>query len=210
MKAAAEETISGRGTGRKWETGRRWSAAMAALLLAGLGLGATACGSGSSHASGVPAASGTTATGAPAGGGTQRNALLAYSSCMRSHGVPGFPDPSGNAGVPKPAVVSALRAVGDTRARAATDACANLIPAGGLGGQPNPTLTPQQEQDYLNAAACMRSHGIADFPDPTFSGGHASVSIPSSINTKSTQFTQAAHTCTRLIPAGLPYGPPEG
>jgi hypothetical protein len=194
----AEEAIGGRGTA--W----RWSVALAALLLAGLGLGATACGSGSSYTPGVPAASGTTTTLASAAGGTQGNALLAYSSCMRSHGVPGFPDPSGNGGVPKPAVVSALQAVGDTRAKAATNACNNLLPAGGLGGQPDPTLTPQQQQDYLNAAACMRSHGFAAFPDPTFSDGHFSLSIPSSINTKSAQFTQAAQTCTKLIPAGLP------
>jgi hypothetical protein len=128
---------------------------------------------------------------------------------MRSHGVPGFPDPSGDGSISKPAVVSALQAVGDTRAEAATNACNNLFP-GGLGSQSNPTLTPQQEQDYLNAAACMRSHGFADFPDPTFSDGHVSLSVPSSINTQSTQFTQAAQTCVKLIPAGLPYTHPGG
>lgn len=200
----AEEATGGRGNGR------RRSVALALLLLAGLGLAATACGSGSSRTPGVAAASGTTTTGPSGRGGTQGNALLAYSSCMRSHGVPGFPDPSGNGGIPKPAVVSALRAVGETRAKAATNACNDLIPAGGLGGQSNPTLTPQQQQDYLNAAACMRSHGFADFPDPTFSDGHVSLSVPSSINTQSTQFTQAAQTCAKLIPAGLPYSHPGG
>jgi hypothetical protein len=129
---------------------------------------------------------------------------------MRAHGVPSFPDPSGSGGIPKPAVVSALQAAGDTRAKAAANACNNLIPAAGLGGQSDPTLTPQQQQDYLDAAACMRSHGFAGFPDPTFSDGHVSLSIPSSINTTSTQFTQAAQTCTKLIPTGLPYSHPGG
>ena len=52
--------------------------------------------------------------------------------------------------------------------------------------------------------ACA-AHGFPKFPDPTFPDGRISLSIPSSINTKSTQFALAAQTCTRLIPAGLPY-----
>jgi hypothetical protein len=125
---------------------------------------------------------------------------------VRSHGVPDFPDPDSNGQIPKEAVVRALRGVSDSRARAATNACANLNPA----GQGSPTLTAQEQQDYLRAAACMRSHGITDFPDPTFPGGRVNLSIPSSIDTKSRQFTQAAQTCTKLIPAGLPYSRPGG
>ena len=57
----------------------------------------------------------------------------------------------------------------------------------------------------------MRSHGIANFPDPTFPGGHVNLPhIPSSIDTKSRQVTQAAQTCTKLIPAGLPYSGDSG
>jgi hypothetical protein len=54
----------------------------------------------------------------------------------------------------------------------------------------------------------MRSHGITNFPDPTFPGGHVQGAIPSSIDTKSRQFTQAAQTCAKLIPAGLPDSRP--
>jgi hypothetical protein len=125
---------------------------------------------------------------------------------MRSHGVPGFPDPGSNGQISKEAVIPALNRVSESRARAATRACENLNPA----GQGSPTLTAQEQQDYLRAAACMRSHGITSFPDPTFPGGRVSFSIPSSIDTKSRQFTQAAHTCTKLIPAGLPYSRPGG
>jgi hypothetical protein len=56
----------------------------------------------------------------------------------------------------------------------------------------------------------MRSHGITNFPDPVFSDGNVNLPIPSSIDTHSTQFTQAAQTCTKLIPAGLPYSRPGG
>jgi len=136
-----------------------------------------------------------------AGGSANSSSAVAYSRCVRAHGVPNFPDPDSNGQIPKEAVVPALREVGDSRAKAATNACANLNPA----GQESPTLTAREQQDYLRAAACMRSHGITNFPDPVFSGGSVHFPIPLSIDTSSTPFTQARQTCERLIPAGLPY-----
>jgi len=151
--------------------------------------------------SGSPSSTGS--GGSPGAGGSANSQALAYSRCVRAHGVPDFPDPDSNGQIPKEAAVPALRGVGDSRAKAATYACRNLNPA----GQGSPTLTAQEQQDYLKAAACMRSHGITSFPDPTFPGGRANLpTIPSSIDTKSRQFTQAAQTCTRLIPAGLRPG----
>ena len=73
------------------------------------------------------------------------------------------------------------------------------------GAAPGPTSTPADRDDYLNAAACMRSHGFPDFPDPTFPNNGVQTNIPASINQDSSQFKTAATTCTRLIPAGLPY-----
>jgi hypothetical protein len=154
--------------------------------------------------SGSPSSTGS--GGSPNAGGSANSQALAYSRCVRSHGVPDFPDPDSNGQIPKEAVVPALRGVSESRAKAATNACANLNPA----GQGGPTLTAQEQQDYLKAAACMRSHGVTNFPDPTFPGGRVNLSIPSSIDTKSRQFTQAAQTCTKLIPAGLPYSRPGG
>lgn len=136
---------------------------------------------------------------------------MAYASCMRSHGVPNFPDPGGKGGIPKAGVIRAERSVSTSKLRAASQACTHLLPAGkSLGGQPNRTITTQQQQYYLNAAACMRSHGIVDFPDPTFSGGHVNFPVPSSIDTHSTQFIQARDTCEKLVPAGLPYSGSTG
>jgi hypothetical protein len=164
-------------------------------VMAATALLAAACG-------GSPSSAGS--GGSPSAGGSANSQALAYSQCVRSHGVPGFPDPDSNGQIPKEKIMQL--GVSDSRLRAATGACANLNPA----GQGSPTLTVQQQQDYLKAAACMRSHGITGFPDPTFPGGRVSLSIPSSIDTKSRQFTQAAQTCTRLIPAGLPYSRPSG
>src|SRR5215472_4555615 len=70
----------GRGRGLRWPWLRR-TAALAAMAL--IALLATACAGGPSHDS---------ATGGP----TREQAALAYARCMRSHGVPGFPDPDSN------------------------------------------------------------------------------------------------------------------
>jgi hypothetical protein len=68
-----------------------------------------------------------------------------------------------------------------------------------------PTITPADRLDYLKGAACMRSHGIADFPDPTFGNNTVTFDIPPSIDPNSSQAKRAEAICARLIPAGLPY-----
>jgi hypothetical protein len=170
------------------------------------GIAAAACG-GSPSTQGVAAGPTTTASASrPPGSGTQGTGLLAYSSCMRSHGVPYFPDPASSGQIPKEAVVSAFQRVSNSEAEAAQNDCRHLLPPGGsLSGQAYHPVTAQDQRDYLKAAACMRSHGIAGFPDPTFSGGNVNLHIPSSIDTNSTQFDQARQICQKLIPRGLPY-----
>jgi hypothetical protein len=124
---------------------------------------------------------------------------------MRIHGVPNFPDPSSRGGVPKSAVIAALNAVSGSQSQHAQNACSHLLPAGGsLSGQPNPTVTLEQEQYYLKAAACMRAHGITNFPDPIFPGGHVELPDHGDIDEHTVQYTQANETCRKLIPAGLP------
>jgi hypothetical protein len=173
--------------------------AVAVTIVIATALPAAACSSGSPSSAG--------ASGSPQSGGSANSSSgLAYSRCVRAHGVPNFPDPGSSGQLSKEAVVSALRAVSNSRAEAATGACASLNPA----GQENPILTAQEQQDYLRAAACMRSRGITGFPDPTFPGGRLNLQIPSSIDTTSRQFNQAAQTCTKLIPAGLPHGSGSG
>jgi hypothetical protein len=166
---------------------------------------ASGCGGGSSPGVANVASSTTTTTVSPsAGGSTGATGLVAFASCMRSHGVPNFPDPTSNGGIPKQPVVRAFQAVSSSQAKAAQNACNHLLPAGGLSGQPVQTITAEDRQDYLKAAACMRSHGFHNFPDPKFQDNSAQVNIPSSINQNSSQFTRAATICTKLIPAGLP------
>jgi hypothetical protein len=167
---------------------------MAAALLA------TACGASPSSAG----SGGSPNAGASANaGGSTNSQLLGYSRCMRAHGVLNFPDPDSSGQIPKEAVISAARSVGDSLFRAASNACEHLAPAGL--GPASASITAQDQQYYLRAIACMRSHGFAGIPDPVFSGSSVHIPIPSSVDTSSPQFIQAVHTCEKLIPAGLPY-----
>jgi hypothetical protein len=148
----------------------------------------------------------TTAASPSVAGGTQATGLLAYASCMRSHGVPNFPDPSGSEGIPKNAILSALKGVSNAQTEAAEHDCKGALPAGGsLSGRPSQTVTAQDQQYYLNAAACMRSHGITNFPDPSFRNGQVEFPmLEHRVGIHSTQSTHAYQTCRKLIPGGLP------
>ena len=189
---------SGRGPGHQPPRLRRARAAAVITVMAAAPLAAACSGSPSAAGSG----------GSPdAGSSAHSPSAIAYSRCVRAHGVPDFPDPDGSGQIPKQAVLNAAQQVSASRFQAATAACARLNPYQAPGTLSRP-LTAQEQQDYLRAAACMRSHGITNFPDPAFSSGRVSVTIPPSIDTTSRQFTQAARTCTKLIPAGLPYSRP--
>ena len=188
---------SGHGRGHRSPRLRR-AHAVAVITVLAAPLAAACSGSPS------PAGSG----GSPSAGGSAHSpSAVAYSRCVRAHGVPDFPDPNGSGDIPKQAVVNAAQQVSASRFQAATAACQRLNPRQAPGTLSHP-LTAQEQQDYLRAAACMRSHGFPGFPDPAFSAGRVTVNIPASIDTTSRQFSQAAQTCTKLIPAGLPYSRP--
>jgi hypothetical protein len=68
-----------------------------------------------------------------------------------------------------------------------------------------PRITPADQADYLKAAECMRSHGVPDFPDPTFGNGTVTFNAPPNIDPNSPQARSAVGACSKLIPPGLPY-----
>lgn len=144
----------------------------------------------------------TSHAGAGSGGGAtsdEHGSLVKYARCMRSHGASKFPDPTSSTGSIK---VTKRSLVSTPNFQAASRSCAKYAPA----GRASPTLTSKDRSDYLKAAACMRSHGIAGFPDPVFSGSsNVSFPIPGTMDTNSPQFLRARGTCEKLIPPGLPY-----
>ena len=123
----------------------RKTAALAAVT--GITLLATACGSSASS----PAATGSR---------TYQEAV-AYAQCVRSHGEPNWPDPT-SAGAFSTSQVN----INSPQYLSAQHACQNLLPAG------DPIqLSPAQQQQLLSQAlkwvACVRTHGVPSWPDPT-------------------------------------------
>jgi len=68
-----------------------------------------------------------------------------------------------------------------------------------------PTITPADRGAYLKAAACIRSHGFPNFPNPTFSKNTVTFNVPPNIDPNSSQAKRAEAICVKLIPPGLPY-----
>lgn len=185
-------------TGRSPHSGKRsvhyprlLSAAFVAYLLATVGLVLGACGG---SGPGVAALGSTTSTtGASSVSGQAQ--LDMFGACMRSHGLPEFPNPIKNGNT-----VTLSRPNSPLYPRAEA-ACRELLP-GSLGSFG--TITSADEADYLKAVSCMHAYGFPQMPDPTFSGGTVHLVLPS-IDKHSTLFEKAFGTCRKLIPAGLPY-----
>lgn len=89
--------------------------------------------------------------------------------------------------------------------QAARADCQSVLPAGPA---PPPPVTAKDQADYLKAAACMRAHGVPDFPDPKFSGTNVTFPMPPGMNASignSPTFLRAREIRELLIPPGLPY-----
>jgi hypothetical protein len=142
-----------------------------------------------------PAATAATASAGQDGSDDQQG--IAHSQCMRSHGVPGFPDPSAQGYVQlgsgdqvnpnSPQFQEALRI------------CAKLAPVGGPATQSH---FDQLMTSMLKFAACMRAHGITNFPDPVpYGDGGVELLVPngSGLNQNSPQYARAASICQPLL-----------
>ncbi|HTU86011.1 MAG TPA: hypothetical protein VMF57_10585 [Solirubrobacteraceae bacterium] len=163
----------------------------AAALVAGCSVLIAACGSTSTG-------SGQTDTNA-----TNGTSLVKYSDCMRSHGVPTFPDPSttesGNNSFGIDGYTFNLPADLNTQSPAyqsGAKTCAAELPSGG--GAPKPGLLAKAKQAALVHARCMRAHGVPNFPDPNVSSNGQGVTVGSGgpgLSPRSPAFQQAQRIC---------------
>jgi hypothetical protein len=126
---------------------------------------------------------------------------------MRSHGVPNFPDPVGGRldlqiqRTPNSATVNGVT-VNAPAFQSAMQACHAYLPNG---GQPTRSASPVRSA-ALRFAQCMRSHGVANFPDPQFQGGGVIERFrgqPLGIDPNSPAFKQAQQACQPLIRKAL-------
>jgi hypothetical protein len=169
--------------------------------VAGLSLVAAGCGGSSRNGVAQVPSTQRTTTGTELSAGAKRNADLAYSVCMRKHGVPKFPDPE--------VASSGVRVRIDKSApqfRRAEQACRKLLPNGGIAKQHEQAKHLQEALDY---AACMRGNGVPRFPDPTAAadGGPdcGEIGASSGVNPSSPRFKAAQKACHELLP-GSPFG----
>ncbi len=144
-----------------------------------------------------------TSTTAKAASDDQFSNMLAFSACMRSHGVKDFPDPTKSADGGGIRIQSGKGGGGsdlDPNSavfQAAQRACQSLLPKGG----PNGTkVDPTKIEPW---AACIRSHGVPNFPDPTTNNGALSLNLTGTgIQPDSSQFQNAMKACRPLNPGG--------
>jgi len=121
-----------------------------------------------------------------------------YSACMRSHGVPNFPDPGADGVIRVPSTIDdAIPTV-----RGAYRACHSLAPSESLITGAGPTM---QQDQLLAFAKCMRSHGVPKFPDPQVVNGHINMHVTAGqIDPSSPAVAAAMAACrSKLGPAGL-------
>jgi hypothetical protein len=168
MRKRTSDSRDPRGRSRLQIAGLLAATAALALLV-------TACGGGGSQA-------GTATT----GGSKAYQQALAYSQCMRSHGVPDFPDPDSQGNI----IVQGGMGASSTQSVAAQKVCRHL-----LGGQNAPAQQRQQMSQALRFAACMRSHGDLAFPDPVERQGGVVLHM---VGANTPQGQAAVQTCQRL------------
>jgi hypothetical protein len=185
---------------RRRRAGLRAAALIGSAAVAAVALAAAGCGGGSS--SGVAevdtgAATTTTSAGGGTGSGSGKSArALKYAQCMRSNGVPNFPDPVNGRTTLRLGPNSNGVNPQTPQFKSAQQACKEFAPEGlAQGGD------PQLQAAWLKYAKCMRSHGVPDFPDPNFSSGGITMQLPPA-TANSPQFKSAQQACRSLLPAG--------
>jgi hypothetical protein len=176
------------------------AAAIAALVVAGCG--------GSSSGAGVAQIKSKVHTDATT---TAKRALrpktkpsaLAFSRCMRAHGVADFPDPRSSGQIPIKSAGGMTRGPsGGFTANpnspgyeTASKDCRSLADATPVTqGQSNPIMAAQ-----LKFADCMRTHGVPNYPDPTSSGEVGNNGAIRGVNPSSPAVQGAERTCGRFL-----------
>lgn len=137
---------------------------------------------------------------------THGSPFIAFSKCMRTHGVTNFPDPGGRGGISLDGTEINPES---PSFQAAQSTCFKLMPGG---GPLNHKASAHQIALARETAECMRRHGVPGFPDPIISNelptslnqlnyssitasGGIIIAIPKTIDAQSPAFEKAARAC---------------
>jgi hypothetical protein len=175
----------GQSPGRAWRRLPRLG--YAALLLVTAGTLVAACG-------GDPSPS---HSGSGGGSSSSNQSGIKFAACMRSHGVPSFPDnaitiSNGKVTMDVPSSLDP----NSPQFQSAEQACRQDLPGGGSGSSSN-----SNTQQVIKFANCMRSHGVTKFPEPN-SQGRELITSGSGIDPNSPQYQSAMQACRHLLPNG--------
>jgi hypothetical protein len=162
-------------------------------VAAGLALLAAACSGGSRSSSGS-----TSSTGTSGASSAYVADKVGLARCLRTHGVPNYPDP--NATGQEPPYSKQL--VSTPQGQAAVRAC------GYWDNRVTNNVAAQNQAirvEYVRFAECMRSHGLPDFPDPVYAEGRVEFLLSASqdgFDPHSPQVLTKAHACESVLPPG--------
>ena len=196
-----ESTRALRRLRRTWLPGARIAAAISGT--AALALLAAACGS--SPGSDVAQLGSTTtrssSSSTASAASAQVNGAVAFARCMRSNGVPNWPDPGSSGVFDKSKLTPQQLGAGSSRVQTAQRACNHLLPNSGSG--PNPAQVQQMRAQALRFSRCVRAHGVPNFPDPD-STGRIPDPATVGIDQGSPKFEAANQACGTYRPPYLP------
>lgn len=164
----------------------------------------------SDTAAGSPGDAATPASQTHLGKAGSPSALHAAAACIRAHGIPGYQDPivsaDGYAYVDLRSVEDAPQSAQD----AIQAACARLIAVAGFDPTAEPPAPPALVQAGVQAARCLRVHGLPNMKDPTaqtpYTPGHGfgldSSEVPAG-GKQSAGFQQATTACRAVLDAEI-------
>jgi hypothetical protein len=122
-------------------------------------------------------------------------AAFKYGSCMRHHGLAGYPDPqvtTNPGGSVAMAIAGPANASAAPAFRSAQKACNGILLAQ---SNSNGTSGPSR-QEFLAFAHCLHTHGIPDFPDPNTQGQITGRMVDASgVDLRAPSFMTAADAC---------------
>ncbi len=126
--------------------------------------------------------------------------FLKFAGCMRSHGVPNFPDPGSNGSIdltPGSGLNPASPAF-----KSAQGQCKKLLPGGGPKAASAPPPSASEVRAALKWAQCVREHGVPNFPDPSGNSNQPGLFVRGVVfpvgpdfNPQSPAFKQAQASC---------------
>jgi hypothetical protein len=188
-----------------------------AVVLVAVAVGFAACGGpgapsvanlGTNTGAGKSSSTGSTTTTLPKG---NPNELVdKWAACMRRHGDPNQADPTIDSG----GVIDVTFPDGYYSAFSGPDGslggpCADYLAAASTalrGGRP---LKLPSQAETLQFAACMRAHGIRDFPEPTDGGLTINVGESPDLNPNNPTFQRASKLCAEKTGVPALGGSPE-